>query len=110
MEHKDTKRGERLAHVKRLKEKRKGYWGYFRNPRGTETKEQSCMSAKQLGRVSQYPSACSCTMCGNPRNWWGNSNRALTVHEISDREFFELELKGLEDEQGGEKEEGKESE
>lgn len=48
----------RRHHTARLKRNRQNYWGYHRT---------SPMSQAGLGKVSQYPCACSCFMCGNPR-------------------------------------------
>ncbi len=60
-------RAVRRHHVERLKQTRKGYWGYDR-PRTVGPAE---MCAKALGKVVQYPASCSCTMCGNSRKWFG---------------------------------------
>lgn len=71
-------RGERLYQVKRLKVKRKNYWGMLKNP-------------KNAGRVSQYPAICSCHMCGNSRKYYGNGKQGLSVKELSDQELLKLE-------------------
>ena len=70
-------RGERLQQVKRLKVKRKNYWGKIKTPRGS-------------GMVSQTPAICSCWMCGNYRKYYGNGSNGLTIKELSDREFNKL--------------------
>lgn len=71
-------RGERLEQSKRLKQKRKSYWG-MTNP-----------NQKQLGRVSQYPAICSCPACGNSRKYYGNGNQGISYKEYSDREFLKV--------------------
>jgi hypothetical protein len=50
-------RAQRRHDNDRLKNKRKRYW----------FNDKSSMTPKSLGKVVQYPAACSCTMCGNPR-------------------------------------------
>jgi hypothetical protein len=69
-------RSERRHHIDRLKNKRKTYWGYPRkyHQRPDELPHAPLeMSAKQLGRVVQYPKDCSCAGCGNIRRWpWMN--------------------------------------
>lgn len=63
-------RAVRRHHVKRLKAARKHYWGYpqlgnygLHEP---PTKREE-MNPKQLGKVVQYPQACSCAGCCNSR-------------------------------------------
>ena len=61
-------RAVRRHHIARLKAKRKFYWGYNRSW-GQVANE--AMSPKQLGRIVQYPQACSCCGCGNQRRYEG---------------------------------------
>ena len=61
-------RAVRRHHVERLKQKRKSYWGYNRSW-GREGIQ--AMSPQQLGRIVQYPQACSCMGCGNQRKYEG---------------------------------------
>lgn len=65
-------RGERLAQVKRLKQKRKSYWGNWAGS-----------SARQLGRVSQYPKICSCHKCCNAKGLKAQYRAELMLHETS---------------------------
>lgn len=57
-----TKRAERRHHVDRLKHNRRFYWGSDRDL-------SKCQ--KQLARVVDTPTPCSCWMCGNSRKWLG---------------------------------------
>jgi len=61
----------RRSHIDRLKKNRKNYWnkGISYGREGI-----SIMSPKQLGQVVQYPQACSCPMCGNPRKHFKKDN------------------------------------
>ena len=62
-------RAVRRHHIKRLKSKRKLYWGYHRDSWGSEPKP--LMAPQQLGKVVQYPQPCSCWGCGNQRKCEG---------------------------------------
>lgn len=66
-------RGERLYQVKRLKQKRKQYWG------------ATIVKSKALGKVAQYPCICSCTMCSptSYKKQLGNSVHGLKTTEQS---------------------------
>jgi hypothetical protein len=86
-------RAVRRHHVKRLKAKRKTYWGYPRLERygpGNIPLGPDRMNAHQLGKVVQYPQACSCAGCGNVRrNAWMNyaeRTREEIAHEIKQYE------------------------
>lgn len=68
-------RSQRRLDTQRLKDKRKRYWRM----------EPEQRTAKQLGRVVQYPAACSCTMCGNERKHFGHR----TIEELS---FYQTKL------------------
>ena len=67
-------RAVRRHHAARLKTARQFYWGY-----GKHLGRQSgqAMPAHQLGRVVQYPQACSCPMCGNQRAIEGRTRAEL---------------------------------
>jgi len=77
---KDMKRAIRRHHIKRLKQARKHYWGYY-GPKSQWTNALDKapeaglkrMSPIQLGRVVQNPQACSCLGCsGNyERRYFG---------------------------------------
>jgi hypothetical protein len=60
-------RAVRRQQIARLKKNRKSYWGYNK-ARGMTT---DVMSPAQLGRIVQYPQACSCPGCGNQRKYEG---------------------------------------
>ena len=45
--------------------------------------------AVRVGRMATTPVPCSCWMCGNPRNHYGNSN-ALKISEK--RRFKEIDI------------------
>jgi hypothetical protein len=55
-------RGARLRKVSLLKKSRSHYWGYSHLGLSTDV-----MDARQRGKVSQYPQACSCNGCCNER-------------------------------------------
>ena len=78
-------RAERRAQIARLKAKRRYYWGYGNTwSRPTEGVDE--MSPTQLGRVVQYPQACSCPMgCGNARRYYGRTLKEI-VHMIEEKE------------------------
>lgn len=67
---KSKKRAVRRHHIARLKKGRKHYWGYP-NRWAYKRDELPCapqeMDARQLGKVVQYPKACSCGVCCNVR-------------------------------------------
>jgi hypothetical protein len=75
-------RSERRHHIERLKEARKGYWGYG-NPRARGSDN---MDARQLGQVTQHPQMCSCAACGNPRRHKWFKGECLTLQERSQLE------------------------
>ena len=77
----------RRHHIARLKNNRKSYWGYDRRRDGQ-------MDAKQLGKVVQYPTPCSCTMCGNPRKKI-RGKKCLTIQEQKQRSCMAYELEEL---------------
>ena len=71
-------RAVRRHHIARLKQKRKNYWGYgHRVEYGN-----AVMSAAQLGKVVQYPQACSCPGCGNARRHPGMNYAEHTLQEL----------------------------
>lgn len=74
-------RAERRAQVARLKAKRKSYWGYpnrWTNCVDEPPGPPAEMDARQLGKVVQYPQACSCRMgCGNAREYYGRSLKEI---------------------------------
>jgi hypothetical protein len=76
-------RAERRAQTARLKAKRKHYWGYG-HAYGQEGVSE--MSPTQLGRVVQYPQACSCPLgCANARGAYGRSLKEI-VQMIEEKE------------------------
>jgi hypothetical protein len=54
-----SKRNLRRHHARRLKRKRRRYWG------------RSLVSQRDAGIVAKTPKPCSCWMCGNPRRYSG---------------------------------------
>lgn len=84
-------RAVRRHHVKRLKAKRKTYWGW---PRQEVTHMQhvglEAMPARTLGIALNTPQTCSCAGCGNVRrNAWMNYSartREEIAHEIKQYE------------------------
>lgn len=68
-------RAERRNQVERLKKKRSNYWGY-------KIWRQEEMPSRQLGKVVQYPQACSCPMCGNNRRIYGPTLKEKSCLEI----------------------------
>lgn len=75
-------RAERRHHIERLKEARKGYWGYG-NPRARGPEK---MDAKLLGKVVKNPQVCSCPGCGNSRRHKWFKSECLTLQERSQLE------------------------
>ena len=63
---KNMKRAMRRHHTARLKKVRSFHWG--RDIR---------QDAKELGKVIDTPTPCSCWMCGNPRRYFSEA----TLHE-----------------------------
>jgi hypothetical protein len=78
-------RAERRHQVKRIKAKRKQYWGLdFRG-------WSDPMSPVQLGAVARTPHPCSCIMgCGNERAFYGK-----TIAEICNEITLKEELQDL---------------
>jgi hypothetical protein len=83
-------RAVRRHHVARLKHTRKHYWGYPtfwpagfapENRFGHTPQE---MSPSQLGKVVQYPQACSCMGCGNQRH-----NTGGWMPTLQERRWFQ---------------------
>jgi hypothetical protein len=75
-------RAERRHQTARLKAKRKSYRGY-----GASYGTQGIlyMSEKQLGRIVQYPQACSCSGCGNSRKYFGRTLKELVhIHDLNE--------------------------
>lgn len=62
----------RRHHTTRLKHARRHYWG-----------EVLRLDARRLGMAIATPAACSCTMCGNPRKYFGE--RSLQERRFSQR-------------------------
>lgn len=86
---KSRKRAVRRHHIARLKKKRKNYWGYptvwqagiFEPDRFSRAPQP--MDARQLGKVVQYPQACSCQGCCNVRRApYMNNGIGLTRQEL----------------------------
>lgn len=75
---KSTKRAERRHEAQRLRRARRTHYGYARNPQDN--------LAKLLGGVVNTATLCSCHMCGNPRNFYGNGAASKTIQELSDAE------------------------
>lgn len=80
-------RAVRRHHAARLKKARKFYWGYGKS-QGREAGQT--MPARQLGRVVQYPQACSCPMCGNQRAIEGLTRKELGDEATLDEGLCEL--------------------
>lgn len=81
----NSNRAERRHHIARLKHNRRNYWGYpnrWIDNHGLPVGPQP-MDARQLGRVVQYPQACSCPGCCNVRraHHWNDSAQGLTRDE-----------------------------
>lgn len=93
-------RAVRRHHIDRLKQKRKFYWGYRSNNWGREP--NAVMAPDQLGKVVQYPQACSCSGCGNQRKYEGRPHKErcdfITMKEEVDHVAI-LANKGAHDEQ-----------
>lgn len=87
---KNTIRGQRLEHVKRLKLKRKNYHGF-----GLSYGQEGIrvMNPLQLGKVAQYPCICSCFMCSYNKKYYGNSFSQLKSKEKSFILLFKAEFK-----------------
>jgi len=103
---KDMQRQIRRAHVKRLKQKRKFYWGYGKphyqchliwvsskeiyykliSKRGITE-----MDAKQANKVAQNSQLCSCMGCGNGRRYFGKTLSELSWNALADDQMKELE-------------------
>jgi hypothetical protein len=81
-------RAVRLHHIERLKHKRKNYWGYGRN--NGYSWENVRMTEQQLGKVVQYPQACSCGGCGNQRYWLGQSLTELCQMATLQEEIMQM--------------------
>ncbi len=80
-------RAVRRHHIARLKKTRQFYWGYGKS-HGQEAGR--AMSVQQLGRVVQYPQACSCPMCGNQRAIEGPTRQELGDAATLDEGLREL--------------------
>lgn len=63
----DGKRAQRRHHKNRLKNKRQDDMSYH--------------ESQPIGKHVNTPTACSCEACGNPRNYYGNSELACTMQE-----------------------------
>ena len=76
-------------HIARLKNKYKHYhivtgWADLFDLESVEAK-------RRIGMALQTPAPCSCPMCGNARKHF----HARTIKEVSDLQYFKLELKDL---------------
>lgn len=87
-------RAVRRHHIARLKAKRQFYWGYNRSW-GREGIQ--VMSAQQLGRIVQYPQACSCPGCGNQRRYEGRPLNELCDFIALEEVLDEMSLFGREE-------------
>lgn len=79
----------RRFHVARLKKKRKNYWGYptrWSRPYDALPSAPVEMDKQQLGKVVQYPQACSCAGCCNVRRAPNMNGGEYTLQE---RRYFE---------------------
>lgn len=88
-------RSERRHHIERLKKSRKNYWGYPRKyyqhrEELPVTPEQ--MDARQLGKVVQYPQACSCCGCGNARRWPGINEGERSLDERRQLDMYREQI------------------
>jgi hypothetical protein len=67
---KSMKRAQRRQDIARLKRNRRNYWGFpdkWAAHRGEAPVAPTQMTPAQLGKVVQYPQACSCAGCCNVR-------------------------------------------
>lgn len=71
-------RAVRRHQVARLKQKRKNYWGYGR----AYGRETEVMNPAQLGKVVQYPHPCSCWMCRNNRELYGDKAKDVNQPQL----------------------------
>ena len=85
---KDYSRALRRHHIARLKKTRSKYVVYNWWPLDEH------IQARRLGQLTQYPTACSCHMCGNPRKWF----KHRTIHELQDFDRLQDGLKDIDDE------------
>ncbi|MFK7969671.1 MAG: hypothetical protein AB8F95_04850 [Bacteroidia bacterium] len=76
------KRAVRRHHRKRLKAKRKQYWG---------AEHDVTHSPRKLGMLVNTPCVCSCHGCGNPRKNW----KEETPHERRMHEVFRYDVRNL---------------
>ena len=75
----------RRFHVSRLKKKRKHYWGYPSSGRiayDAPPVKPVEMDDSQLGKVVQYPQACSCAGCCNVRRAPNMNGGEYTLQEL----------------------------
>jgi hypothetical protein len=95
--HQSKGREDRRFQIERLKNNRKGYWGYGFG-RGTKYIEPpDPMSPKQLGVVVQTPHPCSCRACGNQRRTGNNGLERLTLQEHRWLQQYKEQISELED-------------
>lgn len=83
MQSKNMARALRRHHTRRLKAKRRVYWGHHRG--GAYALE---WTARQLGMVVATPHPCSCLGCGNERRWTGERT-------VQERRFFQFDPEQL---------------
>jgi hypothetical protein len=79
-------RAERRFHIGRLKKKRKHYWGFPNRWSLAIGEPPQEMNEKQLGKVVQYPQACSCACCCNVRRATNMSDGGERT--MQERRFF----------------------
>lgn len=77
----ESGRADRRHHRDRLKRARRFYWN----------RDLSKDEERRHSIVTRTPCNCSCTMCGNPRRWFGH----VTMAELRDRERVKAELEDL---------------
>jgi len=71
----EQKRAVRRYHYYRLKKKRKDYYGWG--------DYEYVMTPKQLGKVANTPTPCSCYCCGNPRKHWNAKTRSEYINILN---------------------------
>lgn len=93
-------RSERRHHVERLKKFRKHYWGFplrWTERPGEKPVSPVEMSPEQLGKVVQYPQACSCACCCNVRRAPNINAGERTMQERQHFANYKEQLEELEE-------------
>lgn len=73
--YKDTsKRAVRRHHNNRVKNSRKIHWG------------KKIEDPKELGKLMDTPTPCSCHMCGNTRKWYGRITKQEEIIALREKD------------------------